>query len=54
MARENLNSDEPPRSAVMRRRGREPVPPPAGANHLNRQIGDERPRLEVEITVRLV
>jgi hypothetical protein len=54
MARENSNSGEPPRSTVMRRREREPVPPPAGASRLNRQIGDERPRLEAEITVRLV
>jgi hypothetical protein len=54
MARENSNNDEPLRSAVTRRRESEPGPPPAGASRLNRQIGDERPRLEAEIMVHLV
>jgi hypothetical protein len=39
---------------MMRPREREPVPPPAGANRLSRRIGDERPRLEAEIPVRLI
>jgi hypothetical protein len=54
MARENLNSGEPPCSAVPHRREHEPAPPLAGASRLNRRIGDERPRLEAEILVRLV
>jgi hypothetical protein len=54
VARENSNSDEPPRSAVTRCREREPAPPPTGASRLSRRIGDERPRLEVEIPIRLV
>jgi hypothetical protein len=54
VAWENSNSGEPPRSAVTRRCERKPTPPSAGANRLNRRIGDERPRLEAEITVRLV
>jgi hypothetical protein len=44
MAQENLNSDEPPRSAVVRHCEREPAPPLAGASHPNRLIGDERLR----------
>jgi hypothetical protein len=54
VARENSNSDEPPRSTVMRRREREPTPPPARASRPSRPISGERPRLEAEITVRLV
>jgi hypothetical protein len=49
-----MNSGEPPRSAVMRCREREPVPPLAGASRLSRQIDDKWPRLEVEIPVRLI
>jgi hypothetical protein len=54
VAQENSNSGEPPRLAVTHRREREPAPPPAGASHLNYRISDERPRLEAEMTVRLV
>jgi hypothetical protein len=54
IARENSNSGEPPHSAVTRHREREPAPPPAGASRLSRRIGDERPRLEVKIPIRLV
>jgi hypothetical protein len=36
----------------MHRREREPASPPAGASRLDRQIGDERLKLEAEITVR--
>jgi hypothetical protein len=54
VAQENSNSGGPLRSAVTRRREHEPAPPPAGANRLNRRIGDERPRLEAKIIVRLV
>jgi hypothetical protein len=39
---------------MARRREREPTPPPAEASRLNHRIGDERPRLEAEITIRLV
>jgi hypothetical protein len=53
MTQENSNSSKPPRLAVIRRREREPAPLPAGASRLNRRIGDERPRLEAEITVHL-
>jgi hypothetical protein len=52
VARENLNSDEPPRSVVTRRREREPSPPLAGASRLDHRINDERPRLEAGILVR--
>jgi hypothetical protein len=52
VARENLNSGEPPRSAATRRHEREPALPPAGASRLDRQISDEWPKLEDEITVR--
>jgi hypothetical protein len=38
VARENLNSGEPPRSAATHHREREPTPPPAGASHLSRRI----------------
>jgi hypothetical protein len=48
---QNLKSDELPRLAVVHHREREPAPPPAGASRPNRLIGDERPRLEVEITL---
>jgi hypothetical protein len=54
VARENSNFGEPPHSAVMRRRERVPASPPTGASRLSRRIGDERPRLEAEIPVRLV
>jgi hypothetical protein len=54
VARENSNSSKPPCSAVTRCREGEPTPPPAGASHLNHRIGDERPRLEAEITILLV
>jgi hypothetical protein len=54
MARENLNSSEPPRSAMVRCRECEPVPPPAGASCPNRLIGDERLRLEADIPFRLI
>jgi hypothetical protein len=54
MARENLNSGELLRSAVMHHHTREPVPTPAIASRLNRRIGDERPILEAEITIHLV
>jgi hypothetical protein len=54
MARENLNSEEPPRSTVMCHRERKSALPPAGASRPNHLIGDERPRLEAEITVYLV
>jgi hypothetical protein len=54
VAWENSNSGEPPRSAVMCHREREPTPPSAGASRLNRWMGDERLRLEVEITIHLV
>jgi hypothetical protein len=54
VARENLNSDELPRSAATHRCECEAAPPPAGASHLSRRIGDERPRLEAEISIRLV
>jgi hypothetical protein len=39
---------------VTHHREREPGPPPAGASRLNRWIGDERPRLEARIMIRLV
>jgi hypothetical protein len=45
VARENSNSDEPPRSAATSRRECEPAPPPAGASRLSHRIGDERSRL---------
>jgi hypothetical protein len=51
MACENLNTGEPPRSAVARRREREPAPPTAGASRPNRLIGDERSKLEAEISL---
>jgi hypothetical protein len=51
VARENSNSSEPPCSAVTHRCEREPTRPPTGAS---RRIGDERPRLEAEITIHLV
>jgi hypothetical protein len=54
VAQQNLNSSEPLRSAAMRRREHEPAPPPAGASRLSRRIGDERPRLDAEIPVRLI
>jgi hypothetical protein len=54
MARENLNSSEPPRSAMVCHRECEPVPPPAGASCPNSLIGDERPRLEADIPFRLI
>jgi hypothetical protein len=54
VARENSNSGEPPHSPVTRRREREPTPPPTEASRPSRRIGDERPRLEAEITIRLV
>jgi hypothetical protein len=54
VARENSNSGESPRLAVTRHREREPAPPLAGASCLDRQIGDERPRLEAEILIRLI
>jgi hypothetical protein len=44
VARENLNSGELPSLPATRHREREPVPPLAGASHLSRRIGDERPR----------
>jgi hypothetical protein len=53
MTQENSNSSEPSCLAVIRRREREPAPLPAGASRLNRRIGDERRRLEAEITVHL-
>jgi hypothetical protein len=53
VAWENSNSGKPPCSAVTCRE-REPAPPPAGASHLSRRIGDERQRLEAEIPIRLV
>jgi hypothetical protein len=53
-ARENSNSGEPPRSAATRRCECELAPPPAEASRLSRRIGDERPRLEAEIPIRLV
>jgi hypothetical protein len=39
---------------MMHCREREPALPPAGASRLDRRIGDERPRLEVGIPVRLI
>jgi hypothetical protein len=53
-ARENSNSGEPPCSAATRRYEREPASLPAGASRLSCRIGDERPRLEAEIPIRLV
>jgi hypothetical protein len=54
MAWVNLNSGETPPSTVTRRCEREPAPPLARASYLNRRNGDERPRLEAEITIFLV
>jgi hypothetical protein len=54
VTRENLNSGEPPRSAVTRHREHEPAPPPTVASRLDRRIGDERLRLEAGIPVRLI
>jgi hypothetical protein len=54
VARENSNSGEPPGLAATHRRERKPAPPPGRASRLSRQIGDERPRLEAEILIRLV
>jgi hypothetical protein len=54
VARENLSSGEPLRSAATRRHEREPTPPPAVASHLSHRIGDERLRLEAEIPIWLV
>jgi hypothetical protein len=54
VARENSNSSELLRSAVMHRRMREPTLPPTGDSCLSHQIGDERPRLEAGILVRLI
>jgi hypothetical protein len=54
VAQGNSNSGEPPRSAVTRRREREPALPPARASRLDRRIGDERPKLETEIPILLV
>jgi hypothetical protein len=54
ISQENSNSGEPPRSAVTHRREREPTPSPAGASRLSCRIGDERPRLEAKIPVRLI
>jgi hypothetical protein len=54
MARENLNSGEPPRSAMAYRCECEPAPPPTGASRPNRLIGDERPRLEADIPFHLI
>jgi hypothetical protein len=54
VARENSNSGEPPRSAATRRCEHEPAPPQAGFSRLSRWIGDEWPRLEAEIPIRLI
>jgi hypothetical protein len=54
VARENSNSSEPPCSAVTHRREREPTRPPTEASRLSHRIGDERPRLEAEISIHLV
>jgi hypothetical protein len=54
VAWENLNSGEPPCSVATRRCERETAPPPTGASHLSRRIGDERLRLEAEIPIRLI
>jgi hypothetical protein len=54
VALENSNFGEPPRSAATHRHEHEPAPPLAWASHLSHQIGDERPRLEAEIPIRLV
>jgi hypothetical protein len=53
MAREILNSSEPPRSAMARRREHEPTPPPAGATK-SRPIQNERTRLEFDVPLRLI
>jgi hypothetical protein len=50
VAWENSNSGEPSCSAMTCHRDREPTPPRAGANC---RIGDERPRLEAEITAEM-
>jgi hypothetical protein len=54
VARENSNSGESLRSAVTCHREREPTPPPAGASRLDHRIGDEWPRLEAGISIRLI
>jgi hypothetical protein len=54
VAEENLNSGEPPRSAMTRCHERQPAPPLAGASRLSHRISDEQMRLEAEILIRLV
>jgi hypothetical protein len=54
VAWENSNSGVPPRSTATHHRELEPAPPLARASRLSRRIGDEQPRLEAEIPVRLI
>jgi hypothetical protein len=54
VAQENSNSSKPPCSAATRHCEREPAPPLTRASRLSHWIGDEQPRLEAEILVRLV